>query len=51
METVLAYGAGDHKFKSSENMNVLENPLDKELADNCLVETHTKLGELMAVMV
>ena len=24
-----------------------QNPLDKELTANCLIETHTKLGELI----
>ena len=28
-------------------MSVLEIPLDKEFTANCLVETHTKLYELM----
>ena len=33
-------------------LSVLEIPLDKELTDDCHVETHTKLEELIpAVMV
>ena len=28
-------------------LNVLEIPLDKELTANCLVETHSKLEELI----
>ena len=36
----------------SWKLSVLEIPLDKELTANCLIETHTKLEELIpAVMV
>ena len=31
----------------SWKLNVLEIPLDKELTANCLMETHTKLEELI----
>ena len=36
----------------SWKLSVLEIPVDKELTANCLVETHTKLRELiLAAMV
>ena len=34
---------------SSSSLSILEIPLDKELTANCLVETHTKLEELIRV--
>ena len=42
----------DYSNQSSWKLSVLEIPLDKELTANCLVETRTKLEELiLAAMV
>ncbi len=44
-----AYRAEGPEFESRwcQKLCVLEIPLDKELTANCLVETRTKLGELI----
>ena len=52
IDTVLTFGARGCKFESCQNQYsceswVLEIPLDKGLAANCLLETHTKLKELI----
>ena len=54
IDTALALGVRScelesHQYQCSrEKLSVLEIPLDKELTANCLVETRTKLEELIS---